>query len=946
MPQEKLVPVDGCFVLSHERPRVLGCVEDRRNENTLTPEVLVNWGGNDERWEPVSKIYSGFQKGWTVQDVPLSVRRKTRGVGKVAASREIGGRHQVLVQFEDDGKSIWFPYENLRRIMSVEMVFSRSETSHADSAERFRLRLLAHALENWNQLTGSLDRLDVDPLPHQIHLVHTILSSGNYNWLIADDVGLGKTIEVGLLLAAMKRKGNARRVLIVCPAGLVRQWQDEMKYKFEQTYLIYGLDFNISDPEQWKIFDHVIVSMDKAKHPNHIELFRQSGGWDIVAFDESHKLTRYASGKKADRYHLAEALRPLSDSFLLLSGTPHQGYQDRFVALLELVRPDLSRQVRGLEANPEIVSELILRNRKSEVTDADGNLIFKGQRVHRVPVPTSGATQEFQALLRKYLKEGYKIGESGGGQNRAIGFVMTTYRKLASSSIAAIERALHLRLQRLKDGATDQEQNYHLEEELDLTDIYEGGDDQDDLDQTAFRTPTGEFFSHECELLEELLTSGKRVRENDEKLRIFIDEVVSPLIKENKKLLIFTEYRGTQSYLQESLLNQFGGKEAVVLINGSMSLDEKMASIDDFNGDCRFLISTEAGGEGLNLQDSCHVMVNYDLPWNPARLAQRIGRLYRYGQKQVVIVINLHCQDSFDNAAISLMLTRVEQIAQDMSPVGDEYNDALYAEILGELLENLDLASILQSTTNMEIRRSTQQIEDALAKAQHTKALHDEIFSYVSGYDKGTIEGTIGFTLQHVHEFIVGMLPIQEIEISHKTHDGEVLDIRLPDHLVGKFPEFGNRSVAKVTASRSLAQKNKQIVLLDFETSFFEYLIEEAKSHDFGGKYACVRQAGGADGVLSAFKLRWQNDQGASVAEDFTVLFSDDDNNITKNPDFFSNWIMQAARSSNAVSQSPEYRRQVFQTLSQQAEAILGQESTRFKHPNGIVELAAGDFID
>ena len=371
-----------------------------------------------------------------------------------------------------------------------------------------------------------------------------------------------------------------------------------------------------------------------------------------------------------------------------------------------------------------------------------------------------------------------------------------------------------------------------------------------------------------------------------------------------------------------------------------------MASIDDFNGDCRFLISTEAGGEGLNLQDSCHVMVNYDLPWNPARLAQRIGRLYRYGQKQVVIVINLHCQDSFDNAAISLMLTRVEQIAQDMSPVGDEYNDALYAEILGELLENLDLASILQSTTNMEIRRSTQQIEDALAKAQHTKALHDEIFSYVSGYDKGTIEGTIGFTLQHVHEFIVGMLPIQQIEISHKTHDGEVLDIRLPDHLVGKFPEFGNRSVAKVTASRSLAQKNKQIVLLDFETSFFEYLIEEAKSHDFGGKYACVRQGGGADGVLSAFKLRWQNDQGASVAEDFTVLFSDDDNNITKNPDFFSNWIMQAARSSNAVSQSPESRRQVFQTLSQQAEAILGQESTRFKHPNGIVELAAGDFTD
>ena len=131
MPQEKLVPVDGCFVLSQERPRVLGCVEGRRNENSPNPEVLVNWGGNDARWEPVSRIYSGFQKGWTVQDVPLSVRRKTRGVGRVAGSREIGGRHQVLVQFDDDGKSIWFPYENLRRIKSVEMVFSRSNSSRS-----------------------------------------------------------------------------------------------------------------------------------------------------------------------------------------------------------------------------------------------------------------------------------------------------------------------------------------------------------------------------------------------------------------------------------------------------------------------------------------------------------------------------------------------------------------------------------------------------------------------------------------------------------------------------------------------------------------------------------------------------------------------------------------------------------------------------------------------
>ena len=142
------------------------------------------------------------------------------------------------------------------------MRYERTEAGVNDHAERLRLRLLAHALENWNHLTGSLDRLEVDPLPHQIQLVHRIMSSGNYNWLIADDVGLGKTIEVGLLLAALKRKGQARRVLIVSPAGLVRQWQDELSYKFAQEARIYGRDFTVNKPEHWKLYDQVIVSIE------------------------------------------------------------------------------------------------------------------------------------------------------------------------------------------------------------------------------------------------------------------------------------------------------------------------------------------------------------------------------------------------------------------------------------------------------------------------------------------------------------------------------------------------------------------------------------------------------------------------------------------------------------------------------------------------------------
>ena len=615
------LPVEGCWVRRRGTRNPLGRVVKRPTEKSSL-KVKVEWTDHRKEWLDVGDLESGFQQGWAVQDVPISATRKPLGRGTIVGQRKLAQRDQCLVQFDEDGRSVWLPYENLRRIKTVKMRYECTETGVGDHAERFRLRLLAHALENWNHLTGSLDRLDVDPLPHQIQLVHRILSSGNYNWLIADDVGLGKTIEVGLLLAALKRKGQARRVLVVSPAGLTRQWQDELKYKFDQTFMIYGRDFNIHDHEHWKRYDHVIVSIDLAKRENHMEIFRQAGGWDIVVFDEGHKLTRHASGERADRYKLAEMLRPMSDGFFLLSGTPHQGYVDRFISILELVRPDLSQQIHTLRFNPEIVSDLILRNRKSEVTDADGQFIFKGQDIHRIPVKPSRETLRFQKLLDEYLRHGYRSGEKGGSTGRAIGFVMTTYRKLASSSIAAIGRSLQLRLEKLS-GELNEYKEDGLERELTLDDLSEGGDDQDDLAMSIPSTGAKEFFAHEREMIEGLLEAAKAVYQNDEKLQMFLNEVVAPLVEKGEKLLVFTEYRGTQTYLKEALEDQFPEVGEIELINGSMGLDEKLKAISAFNESAQFMVSTEAGGEGINLHESCHVMVNYDLPWNPSRLVQR-----------------------------------------------------------------------------------------------------------------------------------------------------------------------------------------------------------------------------------------------------------------------------------------------------------------------------------
>ena len=313
---ETLTPVRGCWVRRRETSEPLGHVVS--DAGKPADRVRVKWGSGRVEWVRVGDLESGFQRHWAVQDIPISTTRRSLGQGRVVGSRKLGNRNQVLVQLDNTGRSIWLPYENLRRIRDVRLRYEFAETRIENHAEHLRLRLLAHALENWNNLTGSLDRLDVDPLPHQIQLVHRILSSGNYNWLIADDVGLGKTIEVGLLLAALKRKGQARRVLVVCPAGLVRQWQDEMSYKFNLDARIYGIDFNVHQAKHWKIYDFVIVSMDLAKRADHMEKFRAADNWDIVVFDEGHKLTRYASGERADRYKFAEMLRPATDAFILL----------------------------------------------------------------------------------------------------------------------------------------------------------------------------------------------------------------------------------------------------------------------------------------------------------------------------------------------------------------------------------------------------------------------------------------------------------------------------------------------------------------------------------------------------------------------------------------------------------------------------------------------------
>jgi SNF2 family DNA or RNA helicase len=663
-----LMPVPGCWALDADGRE--GLVGQRREEAGRTL-AHFRWASDSAGWRAAGELRSAFRTGFLVEHVPPSRLAQSLGVGTVQATRCLAGCDQVLAHFHERGELRWLPFQVLRRVKPVEERMARGEVGALpDHAERFRLRVLAHALEAWDQSTGSLGRLDIDPLPHQTELAHKVTSSNDINWLIADDVGLGKTIEVGLVLHILAQKNLGRRVLIVCPSGLVRQWQDELRFKFDQTFEIYGRDFLVHDPVHWRLREKAIISLDLAKRERHREMLRAAGTWDIVIFDEAHRLSRSETGARTERYRLAEALRPLTPSLLLLTATPHQGKTAPFTALLELVRPALRDELRTLEANPEVGGKVVLRNRKSRVTDAAGNLIFRGHDTHRVHIEPSPAAVAFDQELQHYLRHGYAVSERSAGQGRAIGFVMTTYRRLASSSIAAITRALELRLERLRDQRPRGEAGkpFSIEGRLEAGELNE-----DELADQGELFDLAAFFDEEAAQLARLLELAKTARAHDEKLVRFLDEVVIPLRQKGLSLLVFTEYRATQRYLAERLAQATDGEAAVALMHGSMSLDEKLESVRRFNtGEVPLLISTEAGGEGLNLHRACHVMVNYDLPWNPSRLVQRIGRLYRYGQTQRVIVVNLLNRDGFGNGAIALMLDRVETMARDLAAVAGD----------------------------------------------------------------------------------------------------------------------------------------------------------------------------------------------------------------------------------------------------------------------------------
>lgn len=791
------------------------------------------------------------------------------GEGRVVALRTLGGREQVLVEFHASSERRWLPWTALQAITSPEvqarkLVRPGASPPITGSAERFRLRQLGRALTHWHGLTGTLAQVDIDPLPHQIHLVHRILTSGTLSWMIADDVGLGKTIEVGLLLAASRARG-VRRVLLVVPAGLTRQWQGELRDRFGvRDAVVYGEDFTISDPAQWRLYDTVIASMDRLKAEQHLESVRQAPHWDLVVFDEAHRLGRAQYGLKlsaSERYRLAQTLRAHTDDMLLLTGTPHQGRLDRFEALLELLRPGKvwREKIQNLRMQPELLSDLIIRNRKADVTDADGAFLFRGKVTRSVTATLGEPERAFERAMAAYLRRGYAASrdarQPGSQTALAIGFVMTIYRKLAASSLAAIEGALRRRLDRL-DGRLAE---VTIQSEAGVRPEEEEGR----LEEEAAVTGGTEFFPGERNDLQALIDEVSHLRSSEAKRRSLTEEVIPQILADNpqERVLIFTEYRSTQEDLVRAL-SSFGPVE---VIHGGQKLDERRAAIDRFESGGQFLISTEAGGEGFNLQARCHLLINYDLPWNPMRLVQRVGRLYRYGQKETVVVLNMAQQGSLDDEILTQMYQRLETVARDLANVSGEYREGLHEDILGQLAAALDVTEILEQARGYSAERTQERLDEALGRARDAARQQEALLKYASGFDPGAMKQELPLTPGHLQAFVEGMFRHLQVEVREKTHDERVWSVRLPES-VQQATEL--RLSLRVTFSRSLARRLRDVHLLGGDSPLLAHLFRTADNAGFKGQVAAPVDLP----VTLCAELAWNDRLGRRLHERFVAI--------------------------------------------------------------------------
>lgn len=630
---------------------------------------------------------------------------------------------------------VWLPAKNaVLRVRAAELSALSSvrptveQILHATAAAK-----LQDALED-NLLLAPIQS-SVIPLPHQLYALDRAVGQDRIRYLLADEVGLGKTIEAGLVLRELKLRGRAKRILVVAPKGLVRQWQAEMRQHFDEP--LHFVDpsslaalrqwrGDSAEDNAWRMHDQVICALDSVKPLesrrgwglNQIENYNRerfedlvSAAWDLVIIDEAHRMG--GSTEQVARYKLGAALAEASPYLLLLSATPHQGKTDQFMRLMQLLDRDAFPDEGSVSR--ERVQPFVIRTEKRAAINAEGQPLFRPRltRLHAVAWQARHAAQrQLYDAVTDYVRHGYN--QALAAKQRHVGFLMILMQRLVTSSTAAIRATLEKR-QAVLDTPHTQARLFETLSPDEWADL--DGEAQVDL---ALQANGLELEKSEVETLLALARSTEAAG-TDAKAESLIELIYKLQQEEGDpvlKVLVFTEFVPTQAMLANYLESR---GFAVATLNGSMDIDARTRTLRTFAGDARVLISTDAGGEGLNLQ-FCHVIVNFDMPWNPMRIEQRIGRVDRIGQERVVRALNFVLEDTVEHRVRQVLEEKLAVIAEEFGV--DKAADVMDSAEVEPVFDELFVQSLQHpEAIERECANVVSQLRTTLAEANRNSDL-------------------------------------------------------------------------------------------------------------------------------------------------------------------------------------------------------------------------------
>jgi len=582
---------------------------------------------------------------------------------------------------------------------------------------------------------------NIQPLPHQLEAVYDcFLREPRLRFLLADDPGAGKTIMAGLYMKELILRRAGDRLLVVTPANLRPQWIRELSERFQIEFVqLEASNFNASlTGNPWDQHDHIVVSRDFLRTTRAREAFEAAEkDWDLAVIDEAHGFTLAVNGeghinRKSERYKAAESVARRAHRLILMTATPHSGHNASMWGLLRLLDLDAygdrcPREIKVPQQQFRKVSKEIMR-------DMYGEKLFKARHPKRVEYDLTPGEQQLYDAVTDFIAN--KLRAIRGEQSRTTAsFALTTMQRRAASSTRAIRRTLERRVARI-DKALEDPAAY-LRSRRDFQDsLADGIDDQDDLDEDSrwrledraleeWLPGTVAELEAERALLLPLLAMAEEVegRRDEKKLTELLDVVRSLGLKEDrrKQLLIFTEHKDTLDYLVENLSPDF----QVAQIHGQMKLAERIEQERYFKDTAQIMVATEAAGEGINLQ-FCHLMVNYDIPWNPNRLEQRMGRIHRIGQTDEVYIFNLVATSTREGYVLNVLLKKMENMGVALGDkvfdvigqaIGTNLREVLEQVIAGEISKEAAAATFGGEEADEATKaRANELLENALAR--------------------------------------------------------------------------------------------------------------------------------------------------------------------------------------------------------------------------------------